>query len=256
MSVTLWGVYSVWNRHATRYRNSWKINCLPPVSEPLVYLIAFGYGMGPLVGDLSYKGVTVDYFEFIAPGMIAIGLLFQSFFEGAYGTYIRIRYQKTWQAMLTSPITFDEVFLGDLLWAATRGSIAAILTGITAVLLGVYPLLGLLLALPLILLCCMLFGALGLVGAAYVKSIDHLNIPVFLLIIPMFVFCGTYFPRDALPSALATIASAFPLSAAVDLLRWPLVVPSYWGLRVLALLVWLIVLTYWARKKLHQKVYK
>lgn len=256
MNLTLWGVYSVWHRHATRYRNSWKVNCIPPVSEPLVYLIAFGYGMGPLVGELTYLGKEVDYFHFIAPGMIAVGLLFQSFFEGAYGTYIRIRYQMTWQAMLTSPITFDEVFVGDLLWGATRGAIAGVLTALTAVLLGVYPLLSFFAVLPLLLLGCLLFSAMGLMAAGYVKSIDHLNIPVFLLVVPMFVFCGTYFPRDVLPTFLAIIASVLPLSAIVDLLRWPLGVPEGWEIRVVVIFAWTGLFIWIARRKLYNKIYK
>ncbi|HEY9669031.1 MAG TPA: ABC transporter, partial [Coleofasciculaceae cyanobacterium] len=115
ISVTPWGVYSVWHRHARVYQKTWLVNSLLPISEPLLYLVAFGYGLTPLVGDVPYNGETIPYLKFIAPGMIAIGVLFQSFFEGAFGSFFRLNYQKTWQALLTAPLNFTEVFLGDWL---------------------------------------------------------------------------------------------------------------------------------------------
>ena len=138
ISVTAWGIYSVWRRHAKVYQKTWLVNSLPPLSEPLIYLIAFGYGLTPLIGDVTYQGQTVSYLQFIAPGMIAVGVLFQSFFEGSFGSFIRLSYQKTWQALLTAPLSFTEVFLGDWLWATTKGSIAGILTGLVAMSLGLY----------------------------------------------------------------------------------------------------------------------
>ncbi len=130
ISITPWGIYSVWHRHAKVYQRTWLVNSLPPLSEPLIYLVAFGYGLTPLIGEVSYNGQTISYLEFIAPGMIAIGVLFQSFFEGSFGSFIRLSYQKTWQALLTAPLSFTEVFLGDWLWATTKGTIAGLLTGI------------------------------------------------------------------------------------------------------------------------------
>ncbi|PSB60915.1 ABC transporter, partial [filamentous cyanobacterium CCP1] len=105
---TFWGVYSVWHRHAKVYQRTWLVNCLPPLSEPIIYLVAFGYGLTPLVGDVPYGGQTVPYLKFIAPAMMAIGVLFQSFFEGAYASFIRLNFQKTWQALLTGPLSFSD----------------------------------------------------------------------------------------------------------------------------------------------------
>ena len=86
VSVSPWGVYSVWWRHFQVYRSTWLVNCLPPISEPIVYLLAFGYGLTPLIGEVQHLGQPVPYPQFLAPGMIAIGVLFQSFFEGARPT--------------------------------------------------------------------------------------------------------------------------------------------------------------------------
>jgi lipooligosaccharide transport system permease protein len=237
--ITAWGVYSVWHRHANVYRKTWLFNSLPPLSEPLVYLVAFGYGLTPLIGEVNYAGQTVSYLKFIAPGMIAIGVLSQAFFEGAYGSFIRLSFQKTWQALLTAPLSFTEIFLGDWLWASTKGIIAGVLTGIVAVLWGLYSGWYLLLSLPLIFLGSLLFGAMGLLTAGTVRTIDQLNAPIFLLILPMFTICGTYFPRETLPPLLGKVASVLPVSSLVDLLRWHLGLPSFWLIE----LVWLLLLT-------------
>jgi lipooligosaccharide transport system permease protein len=237
--VSPWGVYSVWHRHARVYQRTWLVNFLPPISEPIVYLVAFGYGLTPLVGEVVYNGQTVSYLEFIAPGMIALGVLFQSFFEGAFGSFIRLNFQKTWHALLTAPLTFSEVFIGDWLWATTKGMIAGGLTGVVAVVWGLYSGWNLLGSLPFMLIGSLLFAAMGLGTAGAVRRVDQINVPIFVFIIPMFTLCGTYFPRDTLPIVLERVANILPLAALVDLLRWHLGLAPTWWLGLL----WLLALT-------------
>lgn len=243
-AITAWGVYSVWRRHAKVYQRTWLVNCLPPLSEPIVYLLAFGYGLTPLVGNVNYQGQEVSYLRFIAPAMVAVGLMFQAFFEGAYGSFIRLNFQKTWHALLTAPLSFAEVFLGDLLWATTKGIIAGVLTGVVAVIWGIYSPTSLLLSLPIVAFGSLLFGATGLLAAGIVRTVDQVNVPIFLLIIPMFTLCGTYFPRETLPPFLQAIAAILPLSSLIDLLRFPLGLPAYWPLELLWLML-LVGLTCW-----------
>ncbi|HEY9622203.1 MAG TPA: ABC transporter permease [Crinalium sp.] len=253
-AVTPWGVYSVWHRHAKVYQRTWLVNCLPPVSEPIVYLIAFGYGLTPLIGEITYHGQPVSYLEFIAPAMIAVGVLFQSFFEGAYSTFIRLNFQKTWQGLLTAPLSFAEVFLGDWLWATTKGMIAGGLTGLVAVIWGLYSATDLLISLPFMLLGSLTFGAIGLFTAGCVRQIDQVNIPIFLFIIPMFTLCGTYFPRETLPAALRAIALVLPLASLIDLLRWPLGLSPWWWLGLLWLVVLMVVFATLAVRKIYPKL--
>lgn len=256
LAVSPWGVYSVWHRHAKVYQRTWLVNFLPPVTEPIMYLIAFGFGLSPLVGDIPYAGQQVPYLRFIAPAMIAIGVLFQSFFEGGYASFIRLNFQKTWQALLTAPLSFTEVFLGDWLWAATKGMIAGSVTGVVAVLWGLYSPLNLLLSLPIMLLGSLLFAAMGLLTAGSVRQIDQINIPIFTLIIPMFTLCGTYFPRDTLPPVLRAIATVLPLSSLTDLLRWNLGLPSYWWLEVLWLVTLMLFFVSFAIRKIYPQLIK
>ncbi|MBD2093760.1 ABC transporter permease [Trichocoleus sp. FACHB-591] len=255
-TVTLWGVYSVWRRHLKVFQNTWIVNFLPPILEPIVYLVSFGVGLTPLIGKVNYEGQTISYLTFLAPGMIAAGALYPSFFEGSYGTFIRLRFEKIWQAMLTAPLTFTEVFLGDWLWAATRGTVVGFMTGMVAVVWGLYSFWHLVLSLPLIFLGSLLFAAIGLFTAGCVKTMDQVNIPVFLLIIPMFTFCGTYFPRNTLPPFLKTITGFFPLSAFTDLLRWSLGLPNFWLWELLWMLLCTVTFGVLAWRRIYPQLFR
>jgi lipooligosaccharide transport system permease protein len=256
ISVTPWRVYSVWHRHAKVYQKTWLVNSLPPLSEPLISLFAFGYGLTPLVGDVLYNGQTIPYLKFLAPGMMASGVLFQAFFEGAYGSFFRLNYQKTWKALLTAPLSFTEVFLGDWLWATTKGTLAGFLTAIVAVIWGLYSGWHLLIFLPIIVLGSMLFGVMGMLMAGTVRTIDQINVPIFLFIIPMFTLSGTYFPRSTLPPLLGHIAGVLPLASIVDLLRWPLGLPSFWFLELMWLLLWISVCSVLAWRQIYPLLFR
>jgi lipooligosaccharide transport system permease protein len=255
-NITLWGIYSVWHRHARVYQRTWLVNCLPPLSEPIIYLVAFGYGLTPLIGEVTYAGQPVSYLRFIAPAMMAVGVLFQSFFEGAYASFLRLNFQKTWDALLTAPLSFTEVFLGDWLWAATKGLIAGSLTGVIAVIWGLYSASSLLMALPVMLLGSLLFGAMGLFTAGTVRQIDQVNIPIFMFVVPMFTLCGTYFPRETLPPFLRGIATVLPLASLTDLLRWNLGVPDFWWLKFLWLFLLMIVSATLAARAIYPRLIK
>lgn len=255
-TVDPWCVFAVWCRHFHVYRKTWLYNLLPPVSEPIVYLVAFGLGLQPLIGEFEYLGHKVEYIPFIAPGMIGVGVLFQSFFEGAYGSFIRLTYQRTWHAILTAPVSFADVFFGDWLWAATRGVIAGVLTGCVAVIWGVMTITSLLSILPVIVFGGLLFGALGLISAGWSKRIDQINIPVFLIVVPMFALCGTYFPRQTLPPLMRTFADLLPFSSLVDLLRGP-IHPIPDPMRAwLLLFLWTSIFATISYRKIRKKIYR
>ena len=255
-SITFWGVYSAWHRHVKVYQKTWLVNFLPPMLEPLIYLTAFGFGLTPLVGAAIYANKNISYLQFLAPGMIGIAVLSQSYFEGAYGSFVRLKFQKVWQALLTAPLTFTEVFLGDLLWSATRGCIAGVITAIVTVLFGLYPGWNFIVALPLIVLGSLLFAAMGVLTAGLVRSVDEMNVPFFILIVPMYSVCGTYFPRETLPPMMRHIASVLPLSPLVDLLRWQLEVPKYWLLELLSIVLWIIVCTVLAWRRIYPQLFR
>lgn len=233
------GAFSVWRRHFRAYRKTWLVNCLPPLFEPIVYLLAFGVGLSPAIRELTYHGQHVDYPAFIAPSMVALAVVMQSYFEGAYLTYVRTRFERSWQAMLSGPLVLIDVFLGELMWGATRGIIGASATALVGILWGIYPWWAFAICLPAVVVSSLLFAACGMFTAGMIRSIDQVNVPTFLFIIPMVMICGTYFPRDGLPAAVRSVIAVIPYSSLVDLLRWHLALPEH----PLLLIGWLAVCT-------------
>jgi lipooligosaccharide transport system permease protein len=187
----------VWRRNARVYLRTWFIGALPPFLEPLTYIVAFGMGVGALVGTISVEGRPVSYMAYIAPGMIAYAIMSQAYFECTFSTFIRMYYQKTFDAIVATPCTLEDVVAGEILWGATKALIAA------AIMLGLLAAFGLialpsgLWILPLAVLGGWAFAALGLCIASRVPHIDAFNVPMFLFIFPMFALSETFFPLPA-----------------------------------------------------------
>lgn len=209
----------VWERNMTVYRKSWKISFIPPLLEPLFYLLAFGIGLGSLVGDIRYGETDISYVRFIAPALIAITVMNSAFFENTYGSFVRMYYQKTFDAMMATPLTVEEIIAGEIIWGATKSLIA---TAIMMVVISAFGLISYpegLLLLPLAFLGGLAFGAAGMICTSLVPNIDLFNLPVFLFITPMFLFSGTFFPLESLPGWAQTTASFLPLTRLTDLAR-------------------------------------
>lgn len=212
-------MWRVWQRNWAVYRQNWKVSFLPPLLEPLFYLVAFGVGLSGLIGTVRYRGDEIGYSAFIAPALIAITVMNSAFFENTYSSFVRMYYQKTFDAMMATPLTVEEIISGEILWGATKAAIAA------AIMLAVIGLFGLirfpegLLLIPLAFLGGLAFGAAGMVCTALVPTIDLFNLPVFLFITPMFLFSGTFFPLENLPAWAQGVAVVLPLTPLVDLSR-------------------------------------
>ncbi|NUN47613.1 MAG: ABC transporter permease [Candidatus Brocadiae bacterium] len=216
---TLGRIFTVWRRNLDVYRVTWKVNFLPPILEPIFYLVAFSAGLGGFVGTVPYDGREVTYTAFIAPGMLGISVMFQGFFECTYGSYIRMYYQKTFDAIIATPISLDEVILGELFWGATKALIAS---SIMCVVIRFYGLLTFpdLLAIPVVaFIGGFWFACLGMCFTSITPGIDAFNYPMFLVITPMMLLSGTYFPLSGLPAWGQTVAQAFPLTHLVEVIR-------------------------------------
>jgi lipooligosaccharide transport system permease protein len=209
----------VWQRNWIVYQKTWKIGFLPPLLEPLFYLLAFGVGLTALVGEVRYRGASVSYLDFIAPGLLAVNIMNNAFFENTYASFVRMYYQKTFDAMMATPLSIEEVIVGEIVWGATK----AVMAG--AVMLGVLSGFGLvryphgLLILPLAFLGGLAFGSVGMYFTGMVPNIEVFNLPVFLFVTPMFLFSGTFFPLETLPVWAQKIALVLPLTHLVELTR-------------------------------------
>ncbi|HOW57089.1 MAG TPA: ABC transporter permease [Smithellaceae bacterium] len=220
MKIDITGRFiAVWQRNLTVYRESWKINFMPPLLEPLFYLAAFGIGFSGLIGSVRYGDMEVSYVSFIAPALIAVNIMNNSFFENTFASFVRMYYQKTFDAMMATPLTVAEIITGEIVWGATK---AAIATTIMMIVIGFFGLLNYTAA-PLIILIAFLggmaFGSTGMIFTASVKTIELFNLPVFLFITPMFLFSGTFFPLANLPWWAQYLALALPLTHLTNVLR-------------------------------------
>ena len=206
------GVFNVWLRNWTVYRQNWKIGFLAPILEPLFYLLAFGYGLSALVGRIRDQGAEVSYTAFIAPALIAINIMNNAFFENTYSSFVRMYYQKTFDAMMATPLSVDEIITGEIVWGAAKSVFS------TMIMMAVISLFGLisypsgLLLIPLAFVGGMAFGAIGMYFTGIVPHIDLFNLPFFLFITPMFLFSGTFFPVENLPPWAQYMAMALPLT--------------------------------------------
>ncbi len=208
--------WEVWRRDAKVFMKTYRVNFIPPVVEPILYLAALGFGLGFFVKEID----GVPYATFLAPGLIAITIMNSSFFECTYASFVRMYYQRTFDAIVATPLNVDEVITGEMLWGATRSVISAgiMLAVVTVFGLAKYPLS--LLIIPFAFVGGFMFSALAMCFTAITPRIDSLNYPTSLFITPMFLVSGTFFPLTLLPSGAQTFAnSVVPLVHVVDISR-------------------------------------
>jgi len=188
------------------------------IAEPLITLVAFGYGVGSLIGQID----GLPYIQYLASGSVAVSAALAATFEALYSAYSRMAVQKTWDSILNAPIALDDIVFAEMLWAAIKAlfSCAAIL--VVIFLLGISRSPMMLLALPVLGLAGITFASLALVFNALAKGYDFFTYYFTLVVTPMTFLSGVYFPIAQMPPWLQGIAQVLPLKAAVDLVR-PLV---------------------------------
>ena len=210
---------SVWARNKDVFFITWKTNFLPPFLEPILYLLAMGFGFGMLVNTLPVPYDKFSYAQFLGPGLIAISAMYGAFFECTYGSFVRMHYQKTFDAIVATPISMEEVITGEIIWGATKSVINGSIVTVVILAFGLATLPGALLIPFVALLAGLAFGAIAMIFTALVPNIDSFNYPFFLFITPMFLFSGTFFPLTVLPVAVQDVALAFPLTHVATIMR-------------------------------------
>jgi len=214
-----WRFLSVWRRNLIVYRKIWKVNFMVPLLEPAFYILAFGLGFQGLVTNLRYGGQALTYTQFMAPALIGISIMYNSFFETTYASFVRMYYQKTFDGMMTTPLSLEEIILAEIVWSATKAAAAATVMLFVLGLFGFVAFPSGLLVVPLAFLGGLAFGSVGMFFTGITPSIDMFNLPIFLFITPMFLFSGTFFPVSGLPAWAQSAALVFPLYHLVELTR-------------------------------------
>jgi lipooligosaccharide transport system permease protein len=200
------------------YRHTW-IVILSGFFEPLFYLGSIGFGLGALVGTVNGpSGLPISYQLFVAPALLASAAMNGAIAEGTFNFFFKLRYNKTFDAILATPLSAGDVAVGELIWALIRGGIYAIAFLLVMAILGLAVSPWVLLTVPAALLIGFAFGAVAMAATSFMRTWQDFDL-INLAILPMFLFSGTFYPIDAYPEALRIFVQLTPLYQGVDLLR-------------------------------------
>jgi lipooligosaccharide transport system permease protein len=200
------------------YRHTW-IVLLSGFFEPLFYLGSIGFGLGALVGTVNGPGgQPISYQLFVAPALLGSAAMNGAIAEGTFNFFFKLRYNKTFESVLSTPLSPGDVAVGELVWALIRGGIYAIAFLIVMAVLGLVVSPWVVLAVPGALLIGFAFGAVGMAATSFMRTWQDFDL-IQLVILPLFLFSGTFYPLDTYPDALRFVVQLTPLYQGVDLLR-------------------------------------
>lgn len=207
--------FRVWQRNFTVYTKLYKSSIALNFVEPVLYLAALGLGLGAFVKEIN----GVPYINFIAPGIIASSAMFAATYECTYGTYVRMTYQKTFDAILATPVNIDDLVAGELMWGATKSMLYGTIIMIVISIFGLVDSPLIMLAIPVLFMSGLIFAEISMIFAAIVPGIDSFNYFYTLFMTPMFLFSGIFFPLNTLPPVISKIAFFTPLYHLVNICR-------------------------------------
>ncbi len=230
----------VWRRNLLVWKKLALASMIGNLADPMLYMLGFGYGLGRMMPD-AFGGTT--YIAFLAAGTVCSSTMMSASFEAMYSGFSRMHVQKTWEAIMNAPLNLDDVVLGEAVWAASKSLLSGVAVLLVAAALGLCASSLALWAIPVILITGLAFGSLGLIVTALSPSYDFFVYYMTLVITPMMLMSGVFFPADQLPPAVHLATALLPLSHAVDLVR-PLMsgqVPAQWALHLCVLAAYAII---------------
>ncbi|MBE0447877.1 MAG: ABC transporter permease [Actinobacteria bacterium] len=205
----------MWQRNWTIFKKIFWLATAPTFIEPFIYLLSLGIGLGLFVREIE----GLSYIQFLAPGLLASTAMFGSSFETTYDSYVRMRYERTYDAVLATPLSIEDVIGGEILWGTTRGYLNALVFLAVITVFGLVESPAALLLIPLLLIFSLLFAVIGMIFTALVANIALFNYYFTLFITPLFLFSGIFFPVDALPIWAQRLAWFTPLYHVVVVCR-------------------------------------
>lgn len=207
--------FRVWQRNFTVFTKLYKSSLALNFAEPILYLWAMGLGLGAYVKEIN----GLPYINFIAPGMIASSSMFAAVYECTYGTFVRMTYQKTFDAILATPVNIYDLVAGELMWGAAKSVIYGTIIMIVISALGLVDSAVIVAVLPVLFISGLIFAEISMIFVAIVPGIDSFNYFYTLFMTPMFLFSGIFFPLDNLPPLVSRIAFFTPLYHMVNVCR-------------------------------------
>jgi lipooligosaccharide transport system permease protein len=202
-------------REVINFSSFWRSSTFSSTVEPTIYLLAFGFGFGSLVSTVA----GYDYIDFIGTGTVATAVLFSSVFPGMFGTFVKYKFQRTYDAILAAPVDTEELVTAEALWIAVRAGTYGCVPMLVAMLFGLDPSWGMLLVPPIACIAGFGWACFGISVAARMSSIDNFSYVMSAVITPLFLVAGTFFPIDGLPEWAQVLSQANPLYHLVELVR-------------------------------------
>jgi lipooligosaccharide transport system permease protein len=207
--------WRLWERNFAIYRRTYKLNIIPNFFEPFFYLLAMGLGLGAYLSRLE----GFEYIDYIAPGLAATAAMYGTSFEVTFNCFVKMQFGKVYDAAMATPLTIEDVGLGELLWGTTRALIYGQVFVLIAAGFGVVHT-PLVIFTPIaIAMIGMMFSVIGLTFTAIIPLIDYFTYYWTLFITPMFLFSGIFFPVSGLPGWAQGLAWFMPLHHSVNLMR-------------------------------------
>jgi lipooligosaccharide transport system permease protein len=205
----------VWRRNSLVWRKLAIPSMLGNLADPMLYMLGLGYGLGAMLSDVG----GLSYIAFLATGIVCSSTMMSASFEAMYSGFSRMHVQKTWDAILNAPVTLDDVVLGETVWAASKSVLSGMAVLLVAWALGLTHSALALWAIPIVFLTGLAFAGMGLVMTALSPSYDFFMYYFTLVITPMMLVCGVFFPVTQLPGPLQAVTQVLPLTHAVELVR-------------------------------------
>ena len=201
----------VWSRNFLVFNNTIMISVFWIFFEPAFYLLGIGYGLGHFVGQVEGQ----PYIQFYVPALMLTTGMFISYFESTYSSFTKLTTQNTYQTILLTPVSVVEIVFGEISWGATKGFISGVAVSIVALGLGILDFSKLPLLWVILFFTTWIFAAFGILMCSWAQNYDWFIYSQSGLIVPMSIFCGTFFPLSQLPELLQSVVYAFPLTHSV-----------------------------------------
>ena len=207
--------FRVWQRNRDVFLRLWQIEVGGFIIEPVVVLLALGFGLGSFVGDIE----GLPYEEWVAPGILASYAMFHASFETTYGAYMRMETNRVYEGIIVTPVGVEDLAVGEIVWGASRSVLSAIPLLSMAAILGLVASPWAILVVPVAFLVGLLFAALSLLYTAIVPSIHLINVFFTVFLVPMFYVSGVFFPLSRLPEGVQQFGWTLPLTPSAHLMR-------------------------------------
>ncbi|MBC8749359.1 lipooligosaccharide transport system permease protein [Paraburkholderia sp. WC7.3g] len=212
-NATNWA--AVWRRNYLVWKKLALASMFGNLADPMIYLFGLGLGLGLMVGHVD----GVSYISFLAAGTVPSSVMMSASFESMYSGFSRMHVQRTWEAIMHTPLSLGDIVLGEVVWAASKSVLSGAAIMLVAGALGYASFPSMLLALPIIVLAGLAFASLAMIVTALAPSYDFFMFYQTLVLTPMLLLSGVFFPISQLPGAAQAVTAALPLANAVDLMR-------------------------------------